>query len=110
MRIPRSGAILASCLLTLAGCSVDVEQHRDRVAQHDHDDAPRYGMQRLVLVEPFESRAEAGEAASEAMDRLRGAGCEIVSADRWHEIDERNGPDLHGMRVSADCPQTARLF
>lgn len=94
----------------LAGCSIDVNDHGGRYVRYDHESEPHYGMRRVQIIEPFESREQAGEAMAAAMDRLRGAGCDIVSADRWHEIDKRDGPDIRGMRVSADCPQSARLF
>jgi len=97
-------------VFVISACSIDVNDHGDRVPHYDRYDEPRYGMRRVVLVEPFESRTEAGAAASDAMDRLRDAGCEIVSADRWLEIDDRDGPDLRGMRVAADCPQSARVY
>ena len=110
MRLEKPLILTGIAVFVLSACSIDVNDHGDRVPHYDRYDEPRYGLRRIVLVEPFESRAEAGAAATEAMDRLRGAGCDIVSANRWHEIDERKGPDLRGMRVSADCPQSARLF
>jgi len=102
-------ALVGLAGLASAGC-INVDDAGNHHTDGVEPVEPRYGTRHIRILEPFESREDAGAALSETMDALRGAGCDIASADRWHEIAERDGADMRGMRVSADCPRSARLF
>jgi len=102
--------LISVLMLTTVGCAVDMSERNRHYGAGEPQAELHYGLRQIHIVEPFESRQEASAALSQHIEQFHAAGCEIASAERWYEISERDGDDLRGIRIAADCPQSAQIF
>ncbi len=94
----------------LGACSINVDENGITRYADYYGAGIDYDSRRIVIEQPAGDRDHAAALMNETIDGLRHAGCRTVSADSWHMLMEREGPDVKGMRVVATCPLDVPLF